>query len=81
MKIFKMFHPHILDGAIVQEIGTLHGVQRGLEVNAHINSIDMNDQKVGVNGKPKDVVAFETIEEVEAYITFNLDELIDQVFT
>jgi hypothetical protein len=41
MKIFKMFHPHILDSAIVWKIGTLHGVQRGLALDAHINSVGM----------------------------------------
>lgn len=29
MKSFKMFHPHILDGVIVQKMGTLHGVHKG----------------------------------------------------
>jgi hypothetical protein len=77
MKIFKMLHPHISDGAIVQETGTFHEVQKGLTLNAHINSIDMHDQEVGVNGKPEDVVAFKTIEEDKAYITSSLGELID----
>jgi hypothetical protein len=80
MKIFKMFHPHIRDGAIVQETGTFHGVQKGLALNAHINFVDMHDQEVDVNEKLEDVVAFETTKE-EAYIISSLGELIDPVFT
>ncbi len=49
MKIFKMLHLHIPDDAIIQKTGTFHGVQRGLALDAHINSIDMHDQEVGVN--------------------------------
>jgi hypothetical protein len=49
IKIFKMLHLHILDGAIIRKIGTFHGVQRGLALNAHINYIDVHDQEVGVN--------------------------------
>ncbi len=41
MKIFKMFHSHIPDGAIACEIGTFHGVHRGPAMDVHINSIDM----------------------------------------
>jgi len=33
-----------------------------------------------VNEKPNDVDALETIEQEEAYTTFNLGKLIDQVF-
>jgi hypothetical protein len=43
MKSFKMLHPHILDGAIVQKTSTLHGVHKGPTLDVHINSIDMRD--------------------------------------
>jgi hypothetical protein len=55
-----MFHLHIPDGAIVQEIGTFHGVHRGLALDVHINSVNMLNQKVEVNEKPDDVAALET---------------------
>jgi len=60
MKIFKMFHLHILDGAIVRETGTLHGVHRGPALDIHINFVDMPNQKVNVNDKLDDVNALET---------------------
>ncbi len=72
MKIFKMLHLHILDGAITRETCTLHGIQKGFALDAHINFVDMPDQKVGVNEKPKDIVASETTKEDEAYITSSL---------
>ncbi len=65
MKIFKMFHPHILDSAIIRETNTFHGVQRDLALNAHINSIDMLDQEIGVNEKLKDVDAFKTTKKMK----------------
>ncbi len=76
-----MFYPHIPNGAIVWEIGTLHGVQEGLAVDAHINFVDMHDQKVGVNEKLEDVATFETIKENKAYITSKLGKFIDQFLT
>jgi hypothetical protein len=81
MKIFKIFHPHIQHSVIIQETRTFHGAQRGFALDAHINSIDMPDQEVGVNEKLGDVVAFKTIEKNEAYITFSQGKSINQVFT
>jgi hypothetical protein len=60
MKIFKMLHLHILDGAIVQETSTLHGVHKGPALDVHINSINMHDQEVDVNEKPDNVDALDT---------------------
>jgi hypothetical protein len=40
----------------------------------------MLDQNVDVNEKHDDVVALETIDQEEAYITSNLVKLIEQVF-
>ncbi len=80
MKIFKMFHPHIPDGAIVCKTNIFHGVHRDPTLDVHINFVDMFDQEVDVNEKLDDVVALETIDQEEAYTIFNLGELIDQVF-
>lgn len=60
MNIFKIFHPHIPDSAIVWKIGTLHGVQRGLALDVHINSIGMPGQEVSMNEKFEDVATFKT---------------------
>jgi hypothetical protein len=60
MKIFKMFHPHISNDAILQKTGTLHGVHRGPTLDVHITSIDMLDQEVDVNEKPDNVATLET---------------------
>jgi hypothetical protein len=76
-----MFHLHIPNGVIIRETCTLHGVQKGLALDAHINFIDMHNQEVGVNEKPKDVTTFETTKEDEAYITSNLGKFIDHIFT
>ncbi len=81
MKIFKMLHPHILDSVIIWKTGTFHGVQSGLTLDAHINSIDISDQEVSVNEKLGDVVAFKTIEKNETYMTSSLGKFIDHVFT
>ncbi len=43
MKVFKMFHPHILNGAIIRKTCTLHGVHRGPTLDGHINFINMLD--------------------------------------
>ncbi len=66
MKIFKMLHPHIPDGAIVWKIGTFHGVHRGPTLDVHINFVDMPNQEVDVNDKLDDVDALETIKQEEA---------------
>jgi hypothetical protein len=81
MKIFKMLHLNILDDAVIRETSTLHGVQKGLTLDAHINYVDMFDQKVSVNEKPEGVTTFKTTKEDEAYITSNLGKLIDHIFT
>jgi hypothetical protein len=74
MKIFEMFHPHILDGAIVQKMSTLH---KGPVLDVHINFVDMLDQEVDVNEKLDNVATLETTKQEEAYTTSNLNKLID----
>jgi hypothetical protein len=44
MKVFKMPHPNIPNGAIVKDTGTFHGVNKGPTIG-HMVCDDLHDQK------------------------------------
>jgi hypothetical protein len=77
MKVFKMLHPNILDGAIVRDMGTFHGVNKGLPTSRHMVCDDLLDQQLGIDPKNEDIGILEMITTI-AHVKY-VDH-IDQVF-
>jgi hypothetical protein len=59
MKIFKMLHPNILDGAIVKDTGTFHGINKGPPTARHMVCDDLPDQQLDIDPKNEDVSILE----------------------
>jgi hypothetical protein len=51
MKVFKMPHPNIFNGAIVTDTSTFHGVNKGPTTTGHMVCDDLHDQKVNIQEK------------------------------
>ncbi len=58
MKVFKMLHINNLDGAIVRDTGTFHGVNKGLPTSRHMVCDDLLNQQLDINPKNEDVGIF-----------------------
>jgi hypothetical protein len=56
MKVFKMLHFNILDGAIVRDIGTFHGVKKGPPIVRHMVCDDRPNQQLDLDPKMKTLV-------------------------
>jgi len=48
MKVFKMLHPNILNGAIVKDMGTFHGVNKGPATIRYMVCDDLLDQEIDI---------------------------------
>jgi hypothetical protein len=55
MKIFKMLHPNIPNGAIVRNTGTFHGINKGPPTARHMVCDDLLDQQLDIDPKNEDV--------------------------
>ncbi len=51
MKVFKMLHPNIPNGAIIRDMGTFHVVHKGLATVGHMVCDDLPNQKVNIKKK------------------------------
>jgi hypothetical protein len=51
MKVFKMLHPNISNGAIVRDMSTLHGVNKGPATIGHMVYDDLLDQEIDIKKK------------------------------
>jgi hypothetical protein len=45
MKVLKMLHPNIPNGAIIRDMGTFHKVNKGFAIVGHMVCDDLLDQK------------------------------------
>jgi hypothetical protein len=54
MKVFKMLHLNILDGAIVRDMGTFHGVNKVPPKARHMVCNDLLDQQLHIDPKNED---------------------------
>jgi hypothetical protein len=55
MKVFKMLHPNIHDGAIVRDMGTFHGINKGPLTIGHMVCDDPPSQQPNIDPKNEDV--------------------------
>jgi hypothetical protein len=58
MKVFKMLHPHTPIGAIVRDMGTFHGVNKGLATIGHMVCDDLLNQEIDIQKKKKTLVVW-----------------------
>jgi hypothetical protein len=77
MKVFKMLHPNIFDGAIVTDTCIFHGVNKGPPTSKHMVCDDLLDQQPNIDPKNEDIGILEMITTIAhvKYVNF-----IDQVF-
>jgi len=75
-----MLYPNILDGAIVRDIGTFHGVNKGPPTAKHMVCDDLPDQQLDIHPKNEDVGILEMITAIAHIKYVDLRELINQVF-
>jgi hypothetical protein len=80
MKIFKMLHLNILDGAIVRDTCTFHGVKKGPPIARHMVCDDQPNQQLDLDRKNEDVGILEMITIIARVKRVDLVELITQVF-
>jgi hypothetical protein len=59
MKVFKMPHPNILNGAVVRDTGTFHGVNKGPTTTKHMVCDDLHDQKANIQEKDENIGSLE----------------------
>jgi hypothetical protein len=80
MKVFKMLHLNIHDGAIVRDMGTFHGLNKGLPKIGHMVCDDLPNQQLDIDPKNEDVgiLDMKTIIAQVKYV--DLGEFIDNVF-
>jgi hypothetical protein len=55
MKVFKMLHPNIPNGAIIKDISTFHGVNKCPPIARHMVCDDLHDQQPNIDQKNEDV--------------------------
>ncbi len=55
MKVFKMLHLNIHDGAIVRDTSTFHGINKGPPIVRHMVCDDLLDQQLDIDPKNEDV--------------------------
>jgi hypothetical protein len=60
MKVFKMLHSNIFYGAIVRDVGTFHGVNKGIAAVGHMVCDDLLDQEVDIQEKNENTSSLET---------------------
>jgi len=58
MKVFKMLHPNIPNGAISRDMGTFHIVNKGLATVRHMVCDDLPNKKANIKKKMKTLVAW-----------------------
>jgi hypothetical protein len=58
MKVFKMLHLNILDGAIVRDTGTFHGVNKCPLATRHMACDDLPNQQLDIDSKMKTFVSW-----------------------
>ncbi len=75
-----MLHPNILDGTIVRDMGTFHGVNKGPLAARHMVCDDLPDQQPDLDPKNEDVGILEMITTIAHDKFVDLGELINQVF-
>jgi hypothetical protein len=57
MKVFKMLHLNIPNGAIVRDMSTFHGVNKCLFATKHMVCDDLPDQQFDINEIMKTLVS------------------------
>jgi len=77
MKVFKMLHPNIFDGAIVRDTCTFHGVNKGPPTSRHMVCDDLLDQQLDIDPRNEDIGILEMITTI-AHVKYF--DLIDQIF-
>jgi hypothetical protein len=80
MKVFKMLHPNILDGAIVRDTGTFHGINKSPLAARHMVCDDLHDQQLDLDPKNENLGILEMIITIAHVKYVDLGELINQVF-
>jgi hypothetical protein len=80
MKVFKMLHPNIPDGAIVRDTGTFHGVNKCLPATRPMVCDDLPDQQLNIDPNNEDIGILEMTTTIAQVKYADLGELIDQVF-
>jgi len=61
MKVLKMLHLNIFYGAIVRDVSTFHGVNKGLAATGHMVCDDLLDQEANIQEKDEDIGSLEMI--------------------
>ncbi len=56
-----MPHPNILNGAIVRDMGTLHGVNNCPTTSGHVVCDDLHDQEANIQEKDENIGSLEMI--------------------
>jgi hypothetical protein len=59
MKVFKMPHPNIPNGAIVKDTCTFHGVNKGHITTGHMVCDDLHDQEANIQEKGENIGSLE----------------------
>ncbi len=50
-----MLHPYIPNGATIRDMGTFHGVNKGLVVARHMVCDDLSSQEINIQEKNEDI--------------------------
>ncbi len=74
-----MLHPNIHDGAIVRDMGTFHGVNKGPTI-CHMVCDDLLNQQLEIDPKNEDFGILDMKTTIVQVKYADLGELIDQVF-
>jgi hypothetical protein len=80
MKVFKMLHLNILDGAIVRDMGTFHGINKCPPVAGHMVCDDLLDQQLDINPKNENISILDMTTTISQVKYVHLGEFIVQVF-
>ncbi len=59
MKVFKMPHPNIPNGAIVKDMGTFHEVNKDPTTTGHMVCDDLHDQEANIQEKDENIGSLE----------------------
>ncbi len=55
MNVFKMLHFNIFYGAIIRDMGTFHGVNKGPPITIHMVCDDLPNQQPNLDPKNEDI--------------------------
>jgi hypothetical protein len=80
MKVFKNLHPYIPNGATIKDMGTFHGVNKGLVVARHIVCDDLSNQEINIQEKNENIGDLKMTFVITMDRSVGLRDLIDEVF-